>query len=238
MAVTIESIKARLYFAGSTYPIKDRLRSLGAHWDGDRKQWWIGAAKRADAEALVASLSAPVMTATAASARLAGSVGLTADAPAGVVADKLRDAGRDAEADAAAKPAEDVSGCRVYAAVTYRGRRMYVIAEQRDPQTHQPVRCRLTTLDGAAPVWADCSACELVRTYQGREKWDGRRYSGKTVTVYPTVESLREFRADRRRGERAGTPQCAACGKRSEGLVRDMEDGLPKCRACCDMPAD
>lgn len=237
MAVTIEKSGARLYFAGNTFPLKDQLKKLGCHWDGDRKQWWIGTAKRAEAEQLVASLDAPVMTPTPVSARLAESVGLAADAPAAVVADKLRDEGRTADADAAAKPEEDVSECRVYAAVQYQGRRYYVIAEQRDPQTRQPVRCRITTLDGEAPRWVDCSACELVRTYEGRQQWDGRRYSGKTITVYSTIGSLREFRDSQKKGERDGTPACAACGKRSNALHHDLEDGLMKCHACCDMPA-
>lgn len=201
-------------------------------------------AKRAAAAALVAALGAPVMVPTAVSALLAESVGLAADAPAGIVADKLRDDGRDIEAERAAgsHPLEDVSGCRVYAAVTYQGRRYYVIAEQRSPgsatQAPQPVRCRITTLDGESPRWVDCSACQLVRTYQGREQWNGRRYSGKTITVYPTIGSLRKFRDSQKQGERDGLPPCAACGKRRDDLIEDNEDGLMKCRSCCDIPSE
>ena len=193
MAVTITREGQRVYFGGDTFAAKDRIKSLGGHWDGDRKAWWIGAKKLAEAEALVASLSAPVpiMTPTA---------------------------------------TEDVSDCRVYAQVEYKGRRYYVIAETRDL-----TRCRLTTLDGTAPFWVDCSACNLVRRYEGREVWDGRRYSGKTVTRYQTIGSLREFRDSQRQGERDGMPACAACGKRSDSLVSDLEDGLMKCRACCDI---
>lgn len=236
MAVTIEKTGSRIYFTGNTFAIKDQLKKLGAHWDADRKQWWIGAAKRADAEALVASLSAPVMVPTPTSARLAESVGLSPDAPAGIVADKLRDADRTAEADAAAKPVEDVDHCRVYAAVQYQGRRYYVIAEQRDTNGI-PVRCRLTTLDSAAPKWVDCSACAMIRTYEGRDQWDGRAYSGRTVTVYQTIGSLRKFRDKQAREAARGTPACPECGKRTE-LIHDMEDGGMKCRACCDMPSD
>jgi hypothetical protein len=35
-----------------------RLEALGGHWDGDRRAWWVGAAKASEAEALVARLAA------------------------------------------------------------------------------------------------------------------------------------------------------------------------------------
>lgn len=55
MAVSIEKQGARLYFVGDTYPIKDRIKQLGGHWDGDRKAWWIGATKAEQAQSLVSS---------------------------------------------------------------------------------------------------------------------------------------------------------------------------------------
>jgi len=42
---------------GNTYPIKDRLKSLGARWNGARKAWFIHPDKAAEAQALV-----PVLT--------------------------------------------------------------------------------------------------------------------------------------------------------------------------------
>lgn len=33
----------RIYVSGSTYPIKDDLRSMGFRWDRDRKAWWLDA---------------------------------------------------------------------------------------------------------------------------------------------------------------------------------------------------
>jgi len=56
--ITMQAEGARVYAIGNTYPIRDRLRSLGAHWDGDRKAWWIGAAKRSDLEAMLAATPA------------------------------------------------------------------------------------------------------------------------------------------------------------------------------------
>ena len=48
----------RTYIAGNTYPLKDRLREAGAHWDHERKQWWIGTSRRAVVAALVSSATA------------------------------------------------------------------------------------------------------------------------------------------------------------------------------------
>lgn len=56
--MTIEQVGARLYIANSPYSIKDRLKSIGCHWDADRRQWWIGQAKRAELEAIISSSSA------------------------------------------------------------------------------------------------------------------------------------------------------------------------------------
>jgi hypothetical protein len=30
----------RYYLSGNTFPIKDKLRAAGAHWDRDRSSWW------------------------------------------------------------------------------------------------------------------------------------------------------------------------------------------------------
>lgn len=50
--LTTEKVGTRIYVCGNSYAVKDRLKSAGCHWDGDRKQWWIGAAK-ADAIASI-----------------------------------------------------------------------------------------------------------------------------------------------------------------------------------------
>ncbi len=61
--ITLEAEGRRLYFIGNTYPIKDKLRRLGATWDADRKAWWIGSTKRAEAEQLVSQVaSEPTQT--------------------------------------------------------------------------------------------------------------------------------------------------------------------------------
>lgn len=46
--ITLQPVGARIYIAGNTYPLKDAIKSCGGHWDGDRKQWWVGQAKQAD----------------------------------------------------------------------------------------------------------------------------------------------------------------------------------------------
>jgi len=59
MAITIERAGARVYLVGDTFPIKDAIKAIGGHWDGDRRAWWVGAAKMADAEALAGKAAAP-----------------------------------------------------------------------------------------------------------------------------------------------------------------------------------
>lgn len=38
----------RTYVTGDTYPHREALRAAGAHWDGDRKAWWLGDAAKAE----------------------------------------------------------------------------------------------------------------------------------------------------------------------------------------------
>lgn len=60
MAIAIERSGTRVYLTGDTYPVKDQIKAIGGHWDGDRKAWWVGAAKAEAAQSLVSSLaSAP-----------------------------------------------------------------------------------------------------------------------------------------------------------------------------------
>ncbi len=51
--MAILEVGKRLYVTGNTYAIKDQLKSIGCHWDADRKQWWIGKAKQADLQKIV-----------------------------------------------------------------------------------------------------------------------------------------------------------------------------------------
>ena len=57
MAITIERQGQRVYLVGDTYAVKDRIKAMGGHWDGERRAWWIGAAKAAEAQALVGGLA-------------------------------------------------------------------------------------------------------------------------------------------------------------------------------------
>lgn len=56
MNIQISSEGRRHYLTGNTYPIKDQLRSAGAHWDRDRGAWWTS--KRDVAESFLAAASA------------------------------------------------------------------------------------------------------------------------------------------------------------------------------------
>lgn len=220
-SITLERVSQRIYFRGNTFPLKDALKSLGAHWDGEARAWWIGASKEAQARQLLDDSAAST----------------TRDPVERVVlANRAEEAGKDSLAAElrAAPPAEDVSEKRVYAAVTYKGRRYYVIAEQRNA-AGEPTRCRLATLDADGPVfWADCSACTLIRTYEGREQWDGRRYSGQTRTVYSTIGSLRRFRDRARAADACGEVLPESLGPRTGCSCGSREGGSQPsdCRSC------
>lgn len=61
---TLEQVGPRIYFRGAPFGAKGALKDIGAHWDADERCWWIGTAKRADAERLLGQLAAaPVPTA-------------------------------------------------------------------------------------------------------------------------------------------------------------------------------
>lgn len=58
MAITLTDAGARIYLTGDTYSIRDRIKRLGGHWDGERRAWWVGRAKRAEAEQLASQAPA------------------------------------------------------------------------------------------------------------------------------------------------------------------------------------
>jgi len=57
MAIELQNQGRRCYLIGNTYPIKDKIKAAGGHWDNDRKAWWIGVGKRAEFESLEATAS-------------------------------------------------------------------------------------------------------------------------------------------------------------------------------------
>lgn len=61
--IGLEVVGRRVYFTGNTYAVKDKLKNAGAHWDGERKQWYAGTAKRQLATDLVARLNMEQQTA-------------------------------------------------------------------------------------------------------------------------------------------------------------------------------
>lgn len=57
MTITLEKTGSRIYLTGDTFAVKDKIKSMGGHWDGDRRAWWVGAAKAAAAQQLVDGLA-------------------------------------------------------------------------------------------------------------------------------------------------------------------------------------
>lgn len=52
-----ERVAARVYVTGDSYALKDRLKAAGCHWDAERRQWWVGVAKEAGVQAVLAGES-------------------------------------------------------------------------------------------------------------------------------------------------------------------------------------
>ncbi len=55
--IAIEKVGTRLYLTGDTFAVKDRIKSIGGHWDGDRRAWWVGTAKATEAQKLIDGLA-------------------------------------------------------------------------------------------------------------------------------------------------------------------------------------
>lgn len=49
MSIEIERTGRRSYLLGNTYAYRQLLRDAGAHFDGDRRAWWIGSGEQAQA---------------------------------------------------------------------------------------------------------------------------------------------------------------------------------------------
>jgi hypothetical protein len=45
--ISTQRVGRRTYFTGNTFDVKDKLRAAGAHWDGEKKGWWMGSDEEA-----------------------------------------------------------------------------------------------------------------------------------------------------------------------------------------------
>lgn len=76
--IAIEEVGARIYVTGNSFEFKTQLKAEGCHWDADRRQWWIGKAKKSAIESIVAKSqqaatpTAPQSPADTASIRVLG----------------------------------------------------------------------------------------------------------------------------------------------------------------------
>ena len=104
-------------------------------------------------------------------------------------------------------------------------------------QTRDGARYRLASMDGSRAWWADAASCRVVKTYEPRQRWDGRRGSG-TVTVYQTWGSMRRFLAERR----AQTPEQREAADARRAAIREhggvcrcshpLDEGDGSCMSC------
>lgn len=184
--IGLAKVGTRIYFVGNTYAIKDQIKSMRGHWDGDRKQWWVGTSKAKDAEALVD--------------RVNGTATSTPDAPpAKEDADDIRLVGK-------AKYKGRTYYCR-WVGETKDGeyKCRLVTLDQSVDFWAACARPHESHIDGSGDV------AGIVKTYSPREVWDGRRYSGKTRTEYTTLGSIKRF-IERQKDPETRRGECTECG--------------------------
>lgn len=99
---------------------------------------------------------------------------------------------------------------KIYAKVEYQSCTYFLAATSRDDK-----KVKLVAMPDDKgkyiEFWADKDQVKTLKEYKARERWDGRRYSGKTVLVQMTLGELKDFitqqkNPDTRRG------QCTECG--------------------------
>ncbi len=140
MGLAIEIEGTRAYITGDSYAYRTQLKSAGCHWDGDRKQWWIGVAKRANVEAIV-----------------------TGPAPESAPQREQREAPGE---DAAVAGRATYKGKTYYVAGRIeRGRTRYD-DHVRPVETRDGAKVLLYFRDGSSSFWAARSEVQVVRSYQ------------------------------------------------------------------------
>jgi len=145
--ITLQTEGRRTYITGNTYPIRDQIRAIGAHWDAKRKAWWTS--KRAEAEALIAQAgeSAPAAPQPSQQDRT------PRDGKDSIVAGRAEYKGR----------TYYIAGRRDSAG----GRRVgYGWADAVEAvTTRDGAKVLLYFRDGSSQFWADRSAVSIVKTY-------------------------------------------------------------------------
>lgn len=139
MTVTLEHAGRRHYIVGDTYAVRSEIKSAGAHWDADRRAWWLGDQKKA--EALVASLASACAT------------GEKKDEAPGL--------------DATVAGRAQYKGKTYYiAGRTYRDRYDGYRSSVSAVTSRDGTRVLLYARDGSFQFWAEVDAIEQTATYQ------------------------------------------------------------------------
>jgi hypothetical protein len=149
----------RTYILGDTYPFRDRIRALGAHWDAGRKAWWT--AKRDAAEQLVSELNAAAAADTSAAAT------------------------RGENSGGNRAPRDGIHSI-VAGRATYKGRTYYVAGRVEKGRTHwddtvvavatqDGSKLLLYFRDGSSQFWASRSEVEIVKRYDRPQTINGLR---------------------------------------------------------------
>lgn len=127
---------------------------------------------------------------------------------------------------------EDPDSIKVIGKVLYKGKHYYVRWKGHS-EKHGCMRARLVTLDGKLDFYVSVGitddTAKIVKTYSSQV--DRRGYE-----TFMTLGKIRRFIEEQKSGREQGKQQCAECGKYSNDLHHDLEDGMMKCYGCCDIP--
>lgn len=133
----------RTYLTGDTYPVREQLREAGAHWDGDRKAWWVGSAAKA--------------------AELVGSLQQVAAAPVEASGpETLAEEAREIIGRGTYKG----RGYYVIGRVVSRGRTRYDRDEIAAVKTRDGSKLKLASRDGSLVFWAAADQVSVEKRYE------------------------------------------------------------------------
>lgn len=125
------------------------------------------------------------------------------------------------------KKPDDPDRIRLLAKVRYEGKTYFASFMG---QTKRGQSAKLHTLpddkDQFRTFWVDLDKVEVLKRYEPREVWDGRRYSGKTRLQYTTLGSLADF-IRRQKNPDTRRVQCPECDS-----WHDAGEGCRECGGC------
>lgn len=146
MSIQIKMEGRRSYILGDTFPVKDQIRAIGAHWDADRRAWWT--AKTVEAEVLASTLNKSAPAATQSAPQNGGSNNIPRDGANSVVSGRASYKGKS----------------YYIAGRILRGHTSYDDGVE-DVATKDGAKILLYFRDGSSQFWAARAAVVIIKQY-------------------------------------------------------------------------